>query len=227
MTLLTQGTPFFLDLGVPRRYDLRIPHRYTQHLTMSEVDAFKSPQEEATHSVNEWLTYHGVDTTSAQRTASGDWITFTIPVWQAEALLSTEYHIYEHPASGEQVVRTLRYSLPTDLHPHIDVVAPTTYFGTMRSMKATSFLLPNVDPLSVHDYINQASKAQASDNDAGTVPASCNSTITPTCLRKLYKTFDYVPARTNHNGGAVNKLGVAGYLNEFANKVDHQVRLLC
>ena len=44
-----------------------------------------------------------------------------------------------------------------------------------------------------------------------TVPSSCGSTITPACLRALYNTTSYTPKAT-----ATNKLGVAGYLDEYA-----------
>ncbi|KAF4612315.1 hypothetical protein D9613_003707 [Agrocybe pediades] len=197
--------------------------RYTQHLTKEEANAFKAPHKDASQAVDEWLAFHDINLSSADRTPSGDWISITIPVSQAEALLNTEYHLYEHLSSGEQVIRTLRYSLPRELHAHVDVVAPTTYFGTLKSMKATSFLLPNVDPVSVGDYVAQAasekhSAGAASENNPGAVLPSCNNTITPACLRALYKTYDYTPASTDKNA-----LGVVGYLNEFANKMDHQM----
>ena len=48
--------------------------------------------------------------------------------------------------------------------------------------------------------------------------STCDEFITPDCLRALYNTSTYVPKATN-----VNKLGVAGYLDEFANDADLQV----
>jgi len=124
-------------------------------------------------------------------------------------MLGAKYNVYQHGPSGEEVVRTLSYSLPQELHSHIDVVAPTTYFGTLRSMRSTSFIQPRPG--------NDAGASLVPISDA-TVPASCRTTITPTCLRDLYNTSTYVPAATN-----VNKLGVAGYLGEFANTADLQV----
>ena len=124
-------------------------------------------------------------------------------------MLGAKYNVYRHGPSGDEVIRTLSYSLPQELHSHIDVVAPTTYFGTLRSMRSTSFIQPRPD--------SDAGASIAPISDA-TVPASCRTTITPTCLRDLYNTSTYVPAATN-----VNKLGVAGYLGEFANTADLQV----
>ena len=160
--------------------------------------------------VDEWLVFHGVDPThiSTQRSTAGDWVTIQVTVEQAERLLGTKYNVYEHTLSGDQVVRTLSYSLPQELHSHIDVVVPTTYFGTMRSMKATSFLQPAIKP--------QSSKEGALA--PGELPLGCGTIITPACLRALYYTADYVPSATD-----TNKLGVAGYLKEYANYADLQV----
>ncbi|KDR68017.1 hypothetical protein GALMADRAFT_272863 [Galerina marginata CBS 339.88] len=186
--------------------------RYAQHLTKEEAEAFMAPHPDSTATVDEWLDFHGVAPT-AQRSKSGDWITLRVSVEQAERMLGTKYNVYQHGPSGAEVVRTLSYSLPKELHSHVDVVAPTTYFGTLRSMRTTSFLQPNVRPIS-DEEASAASLVPISD---ATVPASCGTTITPACLRALYSTSTYVPAATN-----VNKLGVAGYLEEFANNADLQ-----
>ena len=193
--------------------NLGIIYRYGQHLSKEEADAFLAPHADSSAAVEDWLNFHGIDSSSAQRTDAGDWITLRVSVEQAERMLGTKYNVYQHGPSGEQVVRTLSYSLPKDLHSHVDVVAPTTYFGTVRSMKKTSFLQPDRKPIS-----DEEAAALLRPGSDAAVPSSCASTITPTCLRDLYNTSTYVPAATN-----VNKLGVAGYLQEFANTADLQV----
>lgn len=85
----------------------------------------------------------------------------------------------------------------------------------MKSMRANHFVNkdgPTIqsDPHAVY---------LTGSNAVATVPSSCSDTITPSCLRALYKTSDYVPRATKKN-----KLGVAGYLNEFASRADLQVR---
>ena len=55
--------------------------------------------------VDTWLTHHDIDTPASQRTGGQDWITVTVSVAQAEALLGTKYNVY-HPKSSEYVVRT-------------------------------------------------------------------------------------------------------------------------
>ncbi|KAF8903511.1 peptidase S8/S53 domain-containing protein [Gymnopilus junonius] len=203
-----------MDKLIENLMEISDPHMqgtYAQHLTKEETDAFLAPHADSTAVVEEWLFFHGIDTSSAQRSDAGDWIKLQVSVDQAERMLGTKYDVYQHGPSGEQVVRTLSYSLPKELLSHVDVVTPTTYFGTLRSMKKTSFLQPDRKPLT-----DEEAAALRFGSDAA-VPSSCASTITPTCLRDLYNTSTYIPAATN-----VNKLGVAGYLDEFANTADLQ-----
>ncbi|THV07777.1 subtilisin-like protein [Dendrothele bispora CBS 962.96] len=182
--------------------------RYGQHLSKTEVDALVQPNEETVNAVSDWLSYHGIDESAIS--ASREWVTITVPLHLAETLLDTKYHVYSHAGSDERVLRTLSYSLPAHLHGHIDVVAPTTYFSTLKSMRATSFLQPEIPALSLKIDVDTAPAA----SDA--VPAaSCNTTITPQCLRTLYNTIDYEVTQADKN-----TLGVAGYLDEFANFAD-------
>ncbi|KAF9522419.1 peptidase S8/S53 domain-containing protein [Crepidotus variabilis] len=189
--------------------------RYAQHLTKGEVEALTAPHPDSVDAVDAWLSFHGVDPAhaSTKRTQAGDWITLRVTVEQAERMLGTKYGVYEHSSSGEAVVRTLSYSLPKELHNHIDVVAPTTYFSTLHSMKKTSFLQPEIKPVEDDATLKQLAPG-------ATIPSSCSSTITPACLRALYNTTDYVPKSTS-----TNKLGVAGYLQEYANRADLQTFL--
>lgn len=174
-----------------------------------------SPHSDTVKLVDEWLAYHGVDATS--RSPAGDWLTITIPVSQAEQMLNAKYNVYRNPDTNSYVVRTTAYSLPRALHGHVDLVAPTTCFTSMRGMRRTSFLQP--EPVEGQsDVFRGAGNNFASEElSPNAVPTSCNSRITPDCLRALYNTTSYIPRATD-----VNKIGVAGYLDEFANRNDLQ-----
>jgi tripeptidyl-peptidase-1 len=137
-----------------------------------------------------------------------------IPVHRVEKMLGNVYNIYRHSVTSEVIVRTLNYSLPSLLHNHIDVVTPTTYFSTMKSMRTTSFLQPEIPALENGQDVIEANSAS--------VPSSCSSTITPACLIALYNTTGYVPTAT-----ASNTLGIAGYLEQYANHNDLQVLFIC
>ncbi|KAJ4470134.1 peptidase S8/S53 domain-containing protein [Lentinula aciculospora] len=181
----------------PSNFDTLIEHlsetsdpfheRYGKHLSKEQVDDLMRPTDETLQEVKEWLNWHGVED-EAFTSTSDRHITVTIPVSLAETLLDTEYHVYAHTNTDEKIVRTLEYSLPRHLHDHINIVSPTTYFGTTRSMKATSHLEPDHPTLSLGSDV--------------TPPSSCRTTITPTCLKDLYNTIDYTPTET-----ATNKIG--------------------
>jgi len=95
-------------------------------------------------------------------------------------------------------------------HEHVfSVIAPTTYFGTMRAMKS-HFLIqePADDQVSV--LLARSTQGDVPDIRAGGV--------TPAYLFALYNATGYKPTAMDKN-----VLGVAGYLNEFANYADLQV----
>ncbi|KAI0339424.1 subtilisin-like protein [Trametopsis cervina] len=205
----------FDDL-VTALYEVSDPvhEKYGQHLTKEQVEALVAPHPDTVDLVDEWLAAHGIELGSIERTNGGSWLRLPVTVDQASRMLNATYEIYKHEGTSEYIVRTLSYSLPASLHPHVGVVTPSTYFGTMRSMRKTSHLQPNAPTLE-NDF-EMAAKL-VNPGSLATVPSSCSSTITPSCLRALYNTSTYVPKATN-----VNKLGVAGYLDEFANDADLQ-----
>ena len=123
-------------------------------------------------------------------------------------MLDAKYRVYQHVNTGETIVRTTSYSLPSILHEHVSVIVPTTYFGTMRAMKSQIFKGPFND------------RVPAPKSPEAGAPSSCASEITPACLFSMYNATGYVPAAANKN-----VLGVAGYLDQFANYADLQVRI--
>ena len=50
------------------------------------------------------------------------------------------------------------------------------------------------------------------------VNASCNSTITVSCLKQLYNAVSYSPSATSKN-----QLAITGYLEQYANRKDLQL----
>jgi hypothetical protein len=81
-------------------------------------------------------------------------------------------------------------------------------------MRKTSFLQPDIEPVDeVESLIDPIISSAAS-----VIPLGCSYAITPSCLRALYNTTDYVPTAMSQN-----RLGVAGYLDQYANDADLQV----
>ncbi|KAJ7867806.1 family S53 protease [Mycena leptocephala] len=172
---------------------------YGQYLTADEVAEFVKPTDETLNAVNQWLAENNI--ASKPVTPAGDMLEISIPVTQANDLLSAEFSVFTHVASGATSIRTLQYSVPTILQSHIDFVHPTISFSSPLSSvpKFTAIRSPKpTDTAPVTDA----------------VPASCGSIITPTCLQAFYG-IPTAPATQ-----ASNKLGVAGFIDQWANLLD-------
>lgn len=109
-------------------------------------------------------------------------------------------------------MRTLGYSVPEFVHEHVDVIQPTTMFSRMKGQK-TTFHWATPQP--------EAEGPPATGDGSTiklpggiTVDASCNKTVTVSCLKQLYNAVGFTPSK---NG---NKIGITGYLGEFANIAD-------
>lgn len=178
------------------------------------MDALSAPHPDSVEAVEAWLQHHGVNPDEAiDRSGGGDWITLRIPVSVAERMLDTKYGVYHHPKSEDYVVRALSYSLPRELHSHINLVTPTTYFGTIRAMKSTSFVNPEIQ-------VSKEAFVEDVNAPAALPPASCANTITPACLKAFYNITGFAPVNP-----ASQRIGIAGYLEEFGNRADLQVRI--
>ncbi|KAJ6482749.1 family S53 protease [Mycena sanguinolenta] len=106
--------------------------------------------------------------------------------------IAIPFSIFTHVDSGKTSIRTLAYSIPADLQAHIDNVHPTTSFTR---------------PLTVPKFTAIKAGKRA-------VPTSCDSTITPTCLQDIYG----IPATPATQ--LTNKLGVSGFIEQWANEAD-------
>ncbi|KAJ7628013.1 family S53 protease [Mycena polygramma] len=176
---------------------------YGQHLTAEEVAAFVRPTDNTGAVVSEWLTENNITTKPV--TPAGDMLEITIPVSQAKDLLATRFSVFTHVETGSTSIRTLQYSIPASLRVHVNFIHPTVSFtppmGSIPQFKAI-----RTKPTVVEDAAN------VSDS----VPQSCNSVITPACLQALYN----IPTKPATQSS--NKLGVSGFINQWANLLDLQ-----
>ncbi|KAI0737699.1 tripeptidyl peptidase A [Daedaleopsis nitida] len=189
--------------------------RYGDHLTKEEVEALVAPHDESVHLVNEWLASHGLYEEHLSRSPARDWVIVKVPVSLAEEMLRTDYHVWTHVSSGDAIVRTTAYSLPEHLHEHIELIQPTTMFSRLRSLRSTFHF--EQEPSSIVEVAADAPPISVPSASGGKVDASCNTTITLTCLRQLYNAVGFVPSAKNGN-----QIGITGYLEEFANIQDLQ-----
>lgn len=113
-------------------------HRYGEHLSASEVSDLIAPSRETVDLVHAWLQEHNI--TEVTRSPSNDWVAVMLPVEKVEQLLETTYLVFKHE-DGSTLVRAPEWSLPENLHEHIDVIQPTTSFFR-PSKHATDFVPP-------------------------------------------------------------------------------------
>ncbi|SPO31533.1 related to Tripeptidyl-peptidase I precursor [Ustilago trichophora] len=186
---------------------------YGQHLTAEEVSKYLQPQKRTVDEVELWLREAGVhiDEELAARSPSKDTFTVHVPVWKARELLNADLGVYEHKRSGALAVRAETYSVPQHVNQHLDYVGPLTLFTEPRAHKsdiAGSRIV--LEKLADDDVTDATSKS------ADGTPSVCNSAkVTSLCLRTFYKTVDYVPKAADKF-----KLGISGFLKEYANFAD-------
>jgi tripeptidyl-peptidase-1 len=86
-------------------------------------------------------------------------------------------------------------------------------FGTFKKLKSTIHSVSEIDA-----QVESQKQPPIVDLTTGvTVDASCNTTITVTCLKEIYNAVNYTPSA--HVG---NSVGITGYLEENANRADLQ-----
>jgi tripeptidyl-peptidase-1 len=136
-----------------------------------------------------------------------EWIYFYAPLAKAELMMDTEFFYFTQNAdkSHTKRIRTLKYSVPSELTNHIAMIQPTTRFGQMKPERSTVF-----DTELFSTAVNSEADVLAVPNMNLNVTA-CNATITPDCLRALYSIGDY---QADPTCGSL--FGICGYLKEYA-----------
>ena len=175
---------------------------YGHHMEKNEMKEYLRPSADVSEAVLSWLESEQVPSDNIEN--DGDWITFIVPVAKAESMLDTHFYYFQHKETQVTRIRTLQYSLPTSLHGHIDMIQPTTRFGTFRPQRAT--ILDTAKDLAELFF-----ESLTEDYDT----TYCNTTTTPACLRGLYDLGNFTISPSSNN-----LLGISGYLNQLARYAD-------
>ncbi|KAK8038492.1 tripeptidyl-peptidase sed1 [Apiospora rasikravindrae] len=217
---LEKGHDLLMDISDPTSKN------YGKHLTSTEVADFFAPSNTSVVVVKDWLVEAGIPASTISQSLNRQWIQFDVPVHQAEDLLATDYHIYEHEDSGVQTVACEEYHVPEYIQEHIDYITPgiklmglgenhdtrgkakkrNTYRG---GESIDRFILPvkMSDPSRLKIAVNQT----GAPNDGGpSIPwnipfpldGDCDKYITPECIRRIAAT----PCCTKAHPG--NKMGI-------------------
>ncbi|KAJ7582371.1 family S53 protease-like protein [Mycena floridula] len=195
-------------------YDVSTPGSclYGQHLSAGQVNSLRAPTPETLSAVTSWLSSNGVTNITNN---NDSWLSFSIPVSQANSLLDANFEEYVHTESGVASIRTLGYSIPADLQNHIDVVHPTTSFvPPLTSGHSPTFVTSFVPSTNVN-------------GTNGTAPDSCATTITPDCIFDLYGVPQDAASQSSNtsNASSTNIIAVTGFINQFAQQSDLQAFL--
>ena len=177
--------------------------KYGQHMQGHEVKAMLQPTEAASNAVISWLQDYNITTIEDD----GDWVNFRTSVATANKLLDTEFSWYRSDYEGKERLRTLQYSVPDGVAKHINLVQPTTRFGSMRPMRS----------LILKEEIGEVADGLSRWQNGSSTPAInsiCNTTITPQCLLQLYN----VHYKADPNNG--NKVAFASFLEEYTRYSD-------
>jgi tripeptidyl-peptidase-1 len=190
---------------------------YGQYLEVDDLKAIFSPSDESSAAVESWLKSSGVTSFTNQ----GDSIWFQTNVSTANSMLGTTFKTYSDSA-GASKLRTTEYSVPDHLVDHVNLIAPTTYFGKTRASRAAKLRGMKVKN-------SKATSAGAASKMAPLVrreePASCKGTLvyenetfnvfSPDCIREEYNVNGYKPW-----AGSGSKIAFGSFLNESASFSD-------
>ncbi|CCM03036.1 uncharacterized protein FIBRA_05153 [Fibroporia radiculosa] len=134
-----------------------------------QANQYLAPTQNSVAVVNEWLSGNGISATTIS--SAGNWLAVSVPVSLANEVLDANFSIFTHEGSGQQSIRTLSYSIPSELKGHLDLIHPTVSFASpipKSPMRATKY----------NGTVQPKSAAQ---------PSACqDDEVDPACLQALY-----------------------------------------
>lgn len=126
-----------------------------------------------------------------------NWLNFDASIAEVESLLRTEYKIYTH-ASGQDHIACEDYSVPQEVSEHVDLIMPTVHFDTkivhnpeqhQKKRDIPASLQPGNPDNAWLPKKGKTIKGPGADPDVAPQPfdlTTCDTQITPDCLRALY-----------------------------------------
>ncbi|KAJ5115896.1 hypothetical protein N7456_000244 [Penicillium angulare] len=166
---------------------------YGQFMDLEQVRQLVRPSADVSNQILSWLNSENISPDSIE--LSGNWISFQAAVSQAELMFKTEFYYYNSDTNDDRILRTLEYSVPSQIQPYIQLIQPTTRFGDFRPLRS-----------------EQSEPVPATEADFS---APCGTVVTPDCLRDLYGLYN-----TTAYPDTRNRLGIAGFLEEYGRHND-------
>lgn len=141
-----------------------------------QVEGYVRPTNETMSIINEFLQMNNIG--AKKISPAGDWLAFNITVIQANTLFGANYSVFQHEATGNQITRTLSYSIPAALQGHLELIHPSISFDISVNQSLTNMTLP------LTSSQNGPSSRLGSRQS---LPNFCIvNEVTPACLQGLY-----------------------------------------
>ena len=171
---------------------------YGKHLSNEDVHAMVAPATESVQAVNAFLAAHGVS--GASKTPNSDFIVAQVSVEKAEAMLAPKgIHFTEFRHPEGHIVHRLRVAdadltLPRNVRTSIDMVAPTNYVPTVRTLHRDieAAEAPNAlfnTPKVLRSLYNVGSTQGKGGKYKQAVTAFLDQTYSESSLQTFYKLF--------------------------------------
>ncbi|KAI9667642.1 MAG: hypothetical protein M1821_000459 [Bathelium mastoideum] len=188
---------------------------YGKHWTSEQVNDVFQPSNDTIQAVTQWLEESGISSSRIRQSANKVWLNFGATVREAERLLYTDYHIFEHRMKGDMAVACDQYHLPKHVREHVDFITPGIHVGHLRmypddNVSSRKELKKRKDqkfrkrltgyPIKVSKKHSPAAPMAHNSSDLST----CDVAITPACLAALYKIPEPAPRNVTSN----NSLGI-------------------
>ncbi|KAM3086466.1 hypothetical protein ACMFMF_000415 [Clarireedia jacksonii] len=212
---LHNAEAFLMDISHPSSPN------FGNHWSAKKVAETFAPSTESVNAVIQWLGEAGITSERAKQSQGLNWIQANVTVAEAESLLNTKYYAYTHSESGQTHVACEDYSVPESIREHIDFITPTVHFDAkvvgpkqkrgLNELQKRAVARRQSTQLGAGHAIGGPNDKSLPKQGAKLSPAqvklstdalsTCNTAITPDCLRALYDLpTDYAVAPGNSYG---------------------------
>ncbi|KAK5165797.1 uncharacterized protein LTR77_008720 [Saxophila tyrrhenica] len=183
---------------------------YGQYLDLDDLNSVFAATSESESKVKSWLSQSGASNIASD----GSMVSFTTSVDNANKMLDTKFKLYSNGQTHK--VGTMAYSVPDELSDHIDLVSPTTYFGSMKAHRAVPDITPSRTEQSPADRKRQVSPSCETTITIGSGNVTRDFTVLgPDCFKQLYNVGNY---QAHPNSGSTVAFG--SFLNQSASFSD-------
>lgn len=184
---IAKGHDHLMDIADPTS------EKFGQHWTPEQVYEFFSPSEDTVQEVQEWLSSYGIDKHrhKVKVAPSRGHVQFHATVDELEALLGTQYDVWEHAGTGKMSISCDEYHVSPEIQKHIDFITPT--IGLDPSASASHSLARRTQKRGVRSNKNLAHGSERGPimkKPAMAGKTSCWQKATPQCIKDLYQIAD-------------------------------------